>query len=110
MASALGGELDGVLAEEANLKEAGLVKVPDHLRFAEAATLPCAGLTPWLALVAVGRLTAGHTVLPLGNGGVYIFDLHVATPKGPGTTLTSSSAATLTTAPQPGTGQRTSGA
>src|SRR3546814_3543812 len=71
MASALGGELDGVLAEEANLKEAGLVKVPDHLSFAEAATLPCAGLTAWRPLVDVGRLKAGDPVLLLGTGGVY---------------------------------------
>src|SRR3546814_18383797 len=70
MASALGGELDGGLAEEANLKEAGLVKGPDHLSFAEAATLPCAGLTAWRALVDVGRLKAGDTVLLLGTGGV----------------------------------------
>src|SRR3546814_14496852 len=79
MASALGGELDGVLAEEANLKEAGLVKVPDHLSFAEAATLPCAGLTAWRALVDVGRLKAGDTVLLLGTGGVSIFALQFAT-------------------------------
>src|SRR3546814_16106105 len=45
MASALRGELDGVLAEAANLKAAGLVKVPDHLTLAAAARLPRAGLT-----------------------------------------------------------------
>ncbi|HEY9536997.1 MAG TPA: NAD(P)-dependent alcohol dehydrogenase [Kiloniellaceae bacterium] len=91
MASALGGELDGVLAEEANLKEAGLVKVPDHLSFAEAATLPCAGLTAWRALVDVGRLKAGDTVLLLGTGGVSIFALQFATLMGARTIVTSSS-------------------
>src|SRR3546814_1928212 len=91
MASALGGELDGVLAEEANLKEAGLVKVPDHLSFAEAETLPCAGLTAWRALVDVGRLKAGDTVLMLGTGGVSIFALQFATLMGARTIVTSPS-------------------
>src|SRR3546814_13617473 len=90
MASALGGELDGVLAEEANLKEAGLVKVPDHLSFAEAATLPCAGLTAWRALVDVGRLKAGDPVLLLGTGGVSIFALQFATLMGARTIVPSS--------------------
>jgi NADPH:quinone reductase-like Zn-dependent oxidoreductase len=91
MASALGGELDGVLAEEANLKAAGVVKIPDHLSFAEAATLPCAGLTAWRALVDVGRLMAGDTVLLLGTGGVSIFALQFATLMGARVIITSSS-------------------
>ena len=91
MASALGGELDGVLAEEANLKAGGLVKIPDHLSFAEAATLPCAALTAWRALVEVGRLKAGDTVLLLGTGGVSIFALQFATLMGARVIITSSS-------------------
>jgi NADPH:quinone reductase-like Zn-dependent oxidoreductase len=91
MASAMGGEIDGVLAEEANLKAGGLVKVPEHLSFAEAATLPCAGLTAWRALVAVGRLKAGDTVLLLGTGGVSIFALQFATLMGARVIITSSS-------------------
>jgi NADPH:quinone reductase-like Zn-dependent oxidoreductase len=91
MASALGGEIDGVLAEEANLKATGLVKIPDHLSFAEAATLPCAGLTAWRALVDVGRLKAGDTVLLLGTGGVSIFALQFATLMGARVIITSSS-------------------
>jgi len=95
MASALGGEIDGVLAEEANLKAGGLVKIPDHLSFAEAATLPCAGLTAWRALVDVGRLKAGDTVLLLGTGGVSIFALQVAGLMGARVIITSSSAEKL---------------
>jgi NADPH:quinone reductase-like Zn-dependent oxidoreductase len=91
MASALGGEIDGVLAEEANLKAGGLVKIPDHLSFAEAATLPCAGLTAWRALVDVGRLKAGDTVLLLGTGGVSIFALQFAGLMGARVIITSSS-------------------
>src|SRR3546814_19981689 len=92
MASALGAEADGVLAEEANLKASGLVTIPDHLSFAEAATLPCAALTAWRALVEVGRLKAGDTVLLLGTGGVSIFALQFATLMGARTIVTSSSA------------------
>src|SRR3546814_6001392 len=91
MASALGAEADGVLAEEANLKASGLVTIPDHLSFAEAATLPCAALTAWRALVEVGRLKAGDTVLLLGTGGVSIFALQFATLMGARTIVTSSS-------------------
>ena len=72
MASALGGALDGVLSEYAVLLEDGLVTVPDHLSPIEAATLPCAALTAWHALVELG-LRAGDTVLILGTGGVSIF-------------------------------------
>ena len=78
MATAMGGEIEGVLSEEANLKADGLVRIPDHLSFAEAATLPCAALTAWRALVPVGKLKAGDTVLLLGTGGVSIFALQFA--------------------------------
>lgn len=91
MASALGGALDGVLAEEVVLKADGVVPVPAHLSAAEAATLPCAALTAWHALVEVGRLKAGDTVLLLGTGGVSIFALQFATAMGARVILTSSS-------------------
>lgn len=91
MASAMGGEIEGVLAEERNLRADGLVKIPDHLSFAEAATLPCAALTAWRALVPVGKLKAGDTVLLLGTGGVSIFALQFATLMGARVIITSSS-------------------
>ena len=91
MFSALGGSLDGVLSEYVLLEEAGVVKVPDHLSFGEAATLPCAALTAWHALVERGRIKAGDTVLLLGTGGVSIFGLQFCALHGVRTIITSSS-------------------
>jgi NADPH:quinone reductase-like Zn-dependent oxidoreductase len=91
MASALGGARDGVLAEEFVLAARGVVKFPDHLSYAEAATLPCAALTAWNALVEVGRTRPGDTVLLLGTGGVSIFALQFATLLGARAIVTSSS-------------------
>jgi NADPH:quinone reductase-like Zn-dependent oxidoreductase len=75
MASAMGGAVDGMLAEEVVLAADGVVPIPDHLTFEEAATLPCAALTAWHALVEKGQVKAGETVLLLGTGGVSIFAL-----------------------------------
>ena len=91
MASALGGALDGVLAEEAILSANGVVTVPEHLSFAEAATLPCAALTAWNAVVETGRVKAGDWVLLLGTGGVSMFALQFARLMGARTIITSSS-------------------
>ena len=91
MAAALGGALDGVLSEYVLLEEAGVVQVPDHLSFGEAATLPCAALTAWHALVERGRIKAGDTVLLLGTGGVSIFGLQFCALHGVRTIITSSS-------------------
>jgi NADPH:quinone reductase-like Zn-dependent oxidoreductase len=78
---ALGGDIDGMLAECVLLNEAGLVRVPDHLSFEEAAALPCAGVTAWNALAA-GNLQPNSTVLIQGTGGVSIFALQFARLKG----------------------------
>ena len=91
MATALGGALDGVLAEEVILRADGVVPVPPHLSFAEAATLPCAALTAWNAIVECGRVKAGDTVLLLGTGGVSIFALQFAKMLGARSIITSSS-------------------
>ena len=74
---ALGGDIDGMLADFVVLREEGLVALPDHLSFQEGATLPCAALTAWNALAA-GDLKPGATVLILGTGGVSIFALQFA--------------------------------
>ncbi|MGA8672811.1 MAG: NAD(P)-dependent alcohol dehydrogenase [Terracidiphilus sp.] len=74
---ALGGDIDGVLAESVILRETGLVAIPAHLSFEEAATLPCAAVTAWNALAAA-NLKAGATVLVQGTGGVSIFALQFA--------------------------------
>lgn len=91
MASALGGALDGVLAENVVLAEDGIVGIPEHLSYEEAATLPCAALTAWNALVVKGGLSAGETVLVLGTGGVSIFALQFAVLHGARAIVTSSS-------------------
>lgn len=78
---ALGGDIDGMLAEYVVLKEMGLVHIPEHLSFEEAATLPCAALTAWNALRA-GDVKQGSTVLMQGTGGVSIFALQFAKLKG----------------------------
>jgi NADPH:quinone reductase-like Zn-dependent oxidoreductase len=76
--SALGGAIGGVLAESVVLHENGLVHIPAHLSFEEAATLPCAGVTAWHALFEKGGLKAGDTVVTLGSGGVSLFALQFA--------------------------------
>lgn len=91
MASALGGTAPGVLAEQARLKQHGALHVPADWSFAEAATLPCAALTAWHALVTRGRLHAGQTVLVLGTGGVSLFALQIARMHGARVILTSGS-------------------
>jgi threonine dehydrogenase-like Zn-dependent dehydrogenase len=60
---ALGGGIDGMLAEYAVLEEDGVVKIPAHLSFEEGATLPCAGVTAWHAMMEHAKLIAGQTVL-----------------------------------------------
>lgn len=74
---ALGGDIDGMLAEYVLLPETGLVRFPGHLGFEEAATLPCAAVTAWNAL-ARAKLQPGSTVLVQGTGGVSIFALQFA--------------------------------
>jgi NADPH:quinone reductase-like Zn-dependent oxidoreductase len=91
----LGGPLDGTLSELMVLDQNGVVHVPEHLSDVEAATLPCAALTAWSALVELGRVKAGHTVLVQGTGGVSIFALQLAQLLGARVIVTSSSEAKL---------------
>jgi NADPH:quinone reductase-like Zn-dependent oxidoreductase len=93
--SALGAALDGVLAEYAVFHEDGVTGVAKHLTDPEAATLPCAGLTAWHALITAGKLAPGDTVLVQGTGGVSIFALQFARLAGARVIATSSSAAKL---------------
>lgn len=76
---ALGGDVDGMMAEYVVLHEDGVVGVPEHLSWEEASTLPCAAVTAWNAVVHAGRVKAGDTVLIQGTGGVSIFALQFAT-------------------------------
>jgi NADPH:quinone reductase-like Zn-dependent oxidoreductase len=86
-----GGDLDGVLREYGAFHESGLVRIPDHLSYEEAATLPCAAVTAWNALIDIGKLKAGETVLTLGTGGVSVFAVQFAKMHGARVIATSSS-------------------
>jgi NADPH:quinone reductase-like Zn-dependent oxidoreductase len=90
-ASALGGSIDGVLAEYVVLEEEGVVKIPTHLSIDEGATLPCAAVTAWEAMFNHAKLIAGQTVLLQGTGGVSIFGLQFAHATGIVPIITSSS-------------------
>jgi NADPH:quinone reductase-like Zn-dependent oxidoreductase len=90
-ASALGGGIDGMLAEYVVLEEEGVVKIPAHLSVEDGATLPCAAVTAWHALVEHGNVIAGQIVLLQGTGGVSIFGLQLAHAMGMQVIITSSS-------------------
>ncbi len=89
--SSLGGPYDGMLVEYKVLNEAGVVHIPDHLSYEEAATLPCAGVTAWNAIITQGGVKAGSTVLVQGTGGVSLFALQFASMVGARVIVTSSS-------------------
>ena len=91
MKSDLGGGIDGMLAEYVTLDQNGVVLLPDHLSYEEGATLPCAAVTAWHALVTKGNIRAGETVLLLGTGGVSTFALKFAKIHGAKVIITSSS-------------------
>lgn len=89
--SALGGALDGMLAEVVVLPAHGLVPAPLGWTSEQAATLPCAALTAWNALVEGQQLRAGQTVLLLGTGGVSVFGLQFSMMLGARAIITSRS-------------------
>lgn len=88
--SALGGGTSGMLAEYVLLHEDGLVHVPEHLTYEEAAALPCAAVTAWHATIESG-LKPGESVLLLGTGGVSLFALQFALVAGARVIITSRS-------------------
>jgi len=90
-ASALGGAIPGVLTQFRVFDREGLVRIPEHFSYQDGATLPCAGLTAWNALVPTMHVQAGDTVLLLGTGGVSIFGLQFAKLHGARVIITSSS-------------------
>ena len=92
---ALGGTRPGVLQELMVLDAESVSRIPDHLSFEEAATLPCAGLTAWRALFDEARIRPGQTILVQGTGGVSIFALQFAKLAGATVIVTSSSDAKL---------------
>ncbi len=93
--SALGGGIDGMLSDYVVLEEDGIVKIPPHLSLEQGATLPCAAVTVWHAMMEHAKLKAGDTILLQGTGGVSIFGLQFAHAMGIRAIITSSSDAKL---------------
>jgi len=87
----LGGPIDGTMAELMCLPAEGVVKAPARLSDEEAATLPCAALTAWSALMVYDHLEPGARVLVQGTGGVALFALQFAKLSGCHVTVISSS-------------------
>jgi len=73
-----GGPGPGVLASHVLIDQEWAVAAPATFDFAQASTLPCAGLTAWFALAETGALRPGQTVLIHGTGGVALFGLQLA--------------------------------
>jgi NADPH:quinone reductase-like Zn-dependent oxidoreductase len=88
---ALGSPLDGTLVEFRIFNERDAVVIPRNLSFEEAATLPCAGVTAWNALMVISRVKPGDSVLCLGTGGVSMLALQFAKAAGARVFITSSS-------------------
>ena len=89
--SFIGDNQDGYATEYISIPETAITKIPNNLTLKEAATLPCAGLTAWRALVDEGNLRSGETVLVQGTGGVSVFALQLAKSFGATVIATSSS-------------------
>ncbi|GAB5414154.1 MAG: NAD(P)-dependent alcohol dehydrogenase [Congregibacter sp.] len=90
-----GDHVDGFASHTVTMSGAAFSKVPDYLSYAQAATLPCAGLTAWRALVEETELAPQDWVLVQGTGGVSIFALQIAKAIGCRVVATSSSAEKL---------------
>lgn len=78
----LGDAIEGVLQEYRVFKIDGLLHIPKHLTYEEAACGPCAGVTAWNALYGGIPLAPGQTVLFQGTGGVSMAGLQFAAAAG----------------------------
>jgi NADPH:quinone reductase-like Zn-dependent oxidoreductase len=93
--SSLGAGGTGTLADHVVLKDTGIVPLPDDWSFEQGATIGCAAVTAWSALVRLGRIAAGDKVLILGTGGVALFAMQIAVAHGAEVAIVSSSDAKL---------------
>lgn len=91
LTQSLGGPIDGTMTDYMCLSEDGVCKVPEYLSDLEAATLPCAALTAWSALVTCSNTRPGDRVLVQGCGGVALFAVAFAKTLGAHVTVISSS-------------------
>jgi NADPH:quinone reductase-like Zn-dependent oxidoreductase len=93
LTSALGGPGDGVLRDAITIAESALAPLPPSVSTETAATLPCAALTAWSAVVEQGAVRPGSVVLTQGTGGVSLFALQFAKRLGARVVATTSSEA-----------------
>ena len=91
LAGAHGFNIDGVLGDYIVLEDTAVAPAPAGLSYEEAATLPTAGLTAWMATVGQRPLKRGDVVLVQGTGGVSMFALQFAAASGARVIATSSS-------------------
>jgi NADPH:quinone reductase-like Zn-dependent oxidoreductase len=84
---------EGGYAEYVIAKESETALKPKAITYAQAAAVPAAGSTAWLALVDTAKLSAGQTVLIHGgSGGVGHFAIQIAKARGAKVIATASSA------------------
>lgn len=91
IAGVSGETIDGYMTEMSCVSAESLSAIPDEYSYAEAATLPCAGLTAWNGLMNTGKLQAGQTVLIEGTGGMSMLGLQIAQAAGARVYATTSS-------------------
>lgn len=90
-----GGPIPGMLAQYVATPAQWCVRAPKNLSAVEACTLPIAALTAWMALIELGHLRAGQTVVVQGTGGVSLFAVQLAAASGAQVIVTSSSDAKI---------------
>lgn len=78
IAGVSGETIDGYIAEMSCVPDSGITRIPEGYTYAEAATLPCAGLTAWNGLMHAGSLMPGQSVLIEGTGGMSLLGLRMA--------------------------------
>ncbi len=88
-----GETVDGYIVEQSCISAESVTAIPNGYTYAEAATIPCAGLTAWRGLVTEGKIKPGDTVLVEGTGGMSIFGLQIAKAAGATVFATTSSEA-----------------
>jgi NADPH:quinone reductase-like Zn-dependent oxidoreductase len=86
-----GDHVDGFAAEFVAMPASAFTRLPKGWSAAQAATLPCAALTAWRALMVEARIKPGDVVVTQGTGGVSIFALQFAKAAGATVIATSSS-------------------
>ena len=93
MVGVSGETVDGFIAEQSAVLASAITAMPEGFSYAEAATLPCAGLTAWRGLIVEGKLKAGESVLIEGSGGMSVLGLQLAKMAGARVFATTSSEA-----------------